>query len=170
QWTTLLLVTISLALSFSGYLPFYMWHLIFFLSLVAVSLYVIFSKRKTSEYRLLRPAHIREIATGLQHMELGENNLADTGNSSVNIYSTTEGLSFSSGRYYAKNESLIHYTISGNTKLILNAHSVNKIGQMIGLIKKHNKHFDIIEKENGVYHLIFKEKNYKDQSMLETIK
>ncbi len=170
QWTTLLLVTVSLVLGFSGYLPFYTWHLIFFLSLLAVSLYVVFLKRKTTEYRLLRPAHIREIATGLQHMELGENNLADAGNSSVNIYRTTEGLSFSCGQHYAKNERLIHYTISGNTKLILNEHIVNKIGQMISLIKKHNKHFDIIEKENGVYHLIFKEKNYKDESMFETVK
>lgn len=169
QWTTLVLVTVSLALSFSGYLPFYNWHLIFFLLLTAVSLYVVFAKRKTSRYRLLHPKHIEEIATGLQHMKLEENNLPVTGIEPVNIYSTTEGLSFSSGIYYTKDERLIHYTLSSNTNLTLNSDTVNKIGKVICLIKKHNKEFDIVEKGNGVYHLIFKEEHYKEKSLLETI-
>lgn len=167
QWTTLLLIGLSLGLSFTGHLPFYNWHLVFFLLLVSVSLYVVFAQRKTIKYRLLRARHIEELATGLQHMKLTENNLLRESEDAINIYSTTEGLSISSGRFNAKNKSLRHYTISSDSNLLLDAISVKKIGNMISLIKKHNPHFEMIEKENGVYHLIFYEELFKQEHILE---
>lgn len=162
QWTTLLLVAVSLALSFAGWFPFYHWHWIIFLLLTTVSFYVMLAGRKTNEYRLLHPKHIQEIATGLQHMRLEENSLLHDENTSVNIYITTEGLTISSG----KNERAEHYTLSGNSNLKLDKHVINKIGKIIGLIKKHKSKFETIEKENGIYHLIFYEESYKEKSLL----
>ncbi len=168
QWTTLLLIAISLVLSFTGYLPFYHWHWIIFLLLATCTLYVILAGRKTNEYRLLHPKHIQEIATSIQHMMSQENNLLHPGNPPLNIYSTTEGLSVSSGRFNTKSKSLYYYTISSGSNLLLDASNVKKIGNIISLIKKHSTEFEMIEKENGVYHLIFNKESYKQEPMLET--
>ena len=169
QWTTLLLVAASLVLSFSGYLPFYNWHLIFFLLLTIVSLYVIFVKRKTTKHRLLHPKNIKELATGLQYMMPKENNLLHGEDDPINIYRTTEGLAVSSGRFNSKNKSLRHYTISAGSNLLLDKADVKKIGNIISLIKERNTEFEMIEKENGVYHLIFNDELFKQKPILENM-
>lgn len=169
QWTTLLLVAITLTLSFTGYLPFYQWHMIIFLLLATCALYVMLAMKKNSEYRLLHARHIREMAIGLQHMGLQEKNLPHAENAPVNIYVTSEGLSISSEYYHAKNERIQHYTISGNSTLKLNRESVHRIGKLIGLLQKHTSKFEIVEKENGIYHLIFYQESYQEKSLFEKI-
>lgn len=169
QWTTLLLVAATLVLSFTGYLPFYQWHMIIFLLLTSSAMYVMLAMKKNNEYRLLHPRHIREMAIGLQHMGEQEKNLPQAENLPINIYVTAEGLSISSGHYHTKNDWIEHYTISGNSNLKLNIHTVQKIGKLIGLLQKHTSKFEIVEKENGIYHLIFCQKSYQEKSLFEKI-
>ncbi|HLK27343.1 MAG TPA: prolipoprotein diacylglyceryl transferase family protein [Puia sp.] len=160
QWTTLILVAITLLLSVAGLLPFYDWHLIIFLLLVIASCYIIFIKNKDDEYRLLNPAHIHEIASALQIRSEGKNNL-------INIYETYEGLSISSGYQQEQNNLIQYYTLSGDRKLKLNQRVVEKIASIIRLIKKHKAGFEIVEKQNGIYHIIFTEKNYSGKATME---
>lgn len=167
QWTTLLLVTITLFLSYSGSLPLYTWHVVLFVMLCTASLYIIFFKRKTNGYRLATPRHIREIASGLRHAELRKNDLPDSEDPNVNVYTTSEGLSFSSGVYYTAGDKFVHYTLSGNSHLTLNKETAYKLGKIIGLIRKHSGAFEIIGKDNNIYHVIFKEKKINEQLKVE---
>lgn len=167
QWTTLLLVAISLFLSYSGSLPLYTWHVVLFIMLCTASLYIVFFKRKTNDYRLATPRHIREIATGLQYMKSENGNLSYSKKQNVNVYTTTEGLSFSSGVYYTTNNKLTHYTLSGNSHLTLDQESAQKLGKIIALISKHSGAFEIIGKDSEIYHIIFKEKKINEQLKVE---
>ncbi|MEP7252327.1 MAG: prolipoprotein diacylglyceryl transferase family protein [Ginsengibacter sp.] len=169
QWTTLLLISISLILSYSGTLPLYNWHVGIFIILCAVSLNVIFLKRRINDYRLTTPRHIQEIATGLQHMKFKKQNSANAAKNGVDVYTTTEGLSFSSGVHDARREKLTHYTLSGNSALVLDGNSSHKIGKIIGLINKHSGDFEIIKKDSGIYHIVFKEKQVNEKLAVEQV-
>lgn len=168
QWTTLLLIAFTLVLSFIGYLPFYFWHSIIFLVLIAISIYVIFSVRKTTEYRLLQPRHIEEVAAALNHMSMQKKNfqLTDT---APDIYITNEGLTISSGNYDTENKRKEFYTFSGNLNLKLNIHLANKLGNVISQIKKYHSKFQIIEKESGIYHVIFNEEIKEEKSQKQSL-
>jgi prolipoprotein diacylglyceryl transferase len=156
QWTTLILVAFTLVLSFTGYLPFYNWHWIIFSILAIVSCYIIFIKNRNNEYRLLNPRHIQEIATGLQYKSNEKNNSIHSEKSLIKIYETYEGLTISSGHQEYQDNFVQYYTLSGNQKLKLNTAVVSKIAKIIKLIEKHTVGFELIEKQNGIYHIIFK--------------
>jgi len=168
QWTTLLLVTVSLLLSISGFLPFYSWHWIILLSLIIASCYMMFVKSRTINYRLLGPKHIRQIAFALQYFTNAEKFSHQTKKSSVSIYTTQQGLSISSGIYKDEESQVRLYTISGKTKFKLNTRIANGIAKTIRLIK-HLGEFELIEKENGIYHIVFKEEQKQKKILVKNM-
>ena len=168
QWTTLLLVTVSLLLSITGYLPFYSWHWIVFLLLLSVSCYMIFVKSQTLSYRLLGTKHIRQIAVALQYFTNAEKNSRQIKKNAVNIYTTYHGLSISSGMYQDGENQVRLYTISGKTRFKLNASIASRIAKTIRLIK-HLGEFELIEKGNGIYHIIFKEEQQQKKILIKNM-
>ena len=103
--------------------------------------------------KLFRPKHIRELAEGLNKLE-ETNNKKDKDNRAINVYTTIEGLCISCGRQSEQND-IKHYTISLKDKKRLNKFSVRKIAKVIAMLNHRNWSYNIIEKENGIYHVLF---------------
>jgi prolipoprotein diacylglyceryltransferase len=165
QWTTLILIASSLALSFAGYLPLYNWHWMIFSLLVIVSVYMILIQNRHNDYRLLKPRHVREIATALQHPSSMGNTQIHFKNFFVRIYKTQEGLSISSGTGQLESNLIKHYTLSGSQKLKLDISVIHKIATIIGRIEKHKNGFQLAEPQNGIYQIVFNESNMQTMQL-----
>jgi hypothetical protein len=66
-------------------------------------------------------------------------------------------LSVSSGTNQQKNSFIEYYTLSGDQKLRLDISVVHKIATIIGRVKKHKQKFEVIEKQHGIYQIVFNE-------------
>ena len=155
QWTSLLLTVITYLMAVINWLPSYNWHLWIMLVQIGLTAITIFYYKKYPSKRLFWPKHIREVAEGLTLLE-ELNNKKEENNRRVDLYNTNEGLCISCDRQ--DKQHLKHYTISIKNNDGLSKVSAEKIADIIAIINHHqNKNFNIIEKQNGIYHLLFDE-------------
>jgi len=155
QWTTLVLVAASFGMSKIGWLPQYNWHLAILIIIALISIIVTLHSRVKIKYILFSPPHIKQIAEGLDVLE--DRNIAASAdnNKTVNIYTTKAGLCLSCGKYNKEDTITEYYTISLKDTSALSRKSADKIANLIVLLKKWPRSFDVIEKQNGVYHILF---------------
>lgn len=154
QWTTLLLLFVSLVLGFSGKIPLYTWHIIIIAIVFATALLVLI--RNDDDADIFNSRHIKQIALRLKETE-GKQSVTgnDISDSPVVIHQTKKGLYLSKGRTKNAESETINYTVSSRKKHVLNYNMVHKLAVLIQLLQKHNSAFQIIEKQNGIFHIIF---------------
>ncbi|MGB3080725.1 MAG: prolipoprotein diacylglyceryl transferase family protein [Saprospiraceae bacterium] len=152
QWTTLALTSLTLVMSTINWLPFYSWHWIILLAMMIISLFTIYTSYRHPEYQLFSPPHIRQLAEGLDMLE--KTNTHSERGTLVNIYTTQAGLNLSYGVIGTESNKQ-YFTFSLKNKQIMNKQMAHKMAQLIGLIKNLSGQFTLVEKQNGIYHLIF---------------
>jgi len=149
QWTSLLLITVTGVLSVAGWLPLYGWHLL--MSLVLFFAVVVVILRKDIFIKMTSPKHVRQIAAAVVHPD------ERRGGRVVDVYQTDLGLSVSKGQVMHEEGVITHYTVSYKKKGELFYPLVERIAEIIRLIQKHKGGYEISERENSVYHILFKE-------------
>lgn len=155
QWTTLVLIAATLGLSRLGWLPAYNWHLIIFISVVIASLTVVWHHYKKEQYALLAPRHLKQLAEGLKALSNENKKIPIVPGKIVNIYTTGKGLCLSCGRYTTGWSHVQQYTVSLQKAPPLDRDTATAIARQIRLLKGHPEEFEIIDRFNGVYHILF---------------
>jgi hypothetical protein len=159
QWTTLILIGSTLYLSLIGYLPFYKWHSIIFLLLVIAAIITIIVFSHKTYYMLFSPQHIKQIAEGLKTLSVENSSSDSLSGARINIYTTSSGLSFSSGYYFDDRTSVQHYTVSSKNNLFNHPKTINRVANLISFIEKHTGGQQVIRKDNGIYHILLSKSN-----------
>ena len=165
QWTTLVLFIVTAGLSWLGWLPFYVGHIVAIFALLGAMLFIYFFKQFQTIpiYKITTPHHIQEIAIGLRGVEqLKYEQRLFQGKQVIPIANTSLGLRISSGIVSIENSQLAHYTLSvannnskTNKPFTLNRQVAHKIGNLIQLLKHQNQSFHIQEGQSGIYHIVF---------------
>lgn len=154
QWTTLILVSVTFGMSYIGWLPFYNWHLVIFIILCMATLAVIIFYNRNEEYALFSASHIRELAQGVHSLE-AVNSFTENYGDGVNTFTTRRGLYLSCGKHSEGNVTVDHYTISTNDNRRIRYGSVKRMARLISVLKNYDGRVDLIDKQNGVYHILF---------------
>jgi len=159
QWTTIILIASTFIFAQTGWLPKYNWHLIILLLLLIVSVIVIFIYRKKMDFVVLGARHMQQLAEGLDWLTTPEKKHEEE-DDHIPVYKTKTGLLFS----YGENENLLstHYTISSMGHHISKP-VVTMIARQIALLKNYQEKFTIIQRDIGIYHVLF-EKNSTEYS------
>jgi prolipoprotein diacylglyceryltransferase len=157
QWTTLLLIAVSMVMSLTGFTPLYKWHSIIAGLLFLLSVVVIFRNNYSNEVTSSR--HVKQIAIALNKAYRNELLIPDKNVSpvSVNIFETKYGLNLSKGLLNQNGNLVNHYTISCKKNNLLSYAVVEKLAIIIQQIQKHKSQFEIYERQNAVFHILFKE-------------
>jgi prolipoprotein diacylglyceryltransferase len=154
QWTTLLLITVSLVLSVTRIFPLYAWHII--VSLLLFILAFLIAVRANIENRIISPRHIQQIAMALNRP--ADNNKSATVQNDtilVNIFQTDLGINLSEGYVRQQGVLIKHYTISTQKNNLLSYPAARKLATIIKQLQKHKGSFKIQEKTNSLFHILF---------------
>lgn len=154
QWTTLALITITFTLSQLGWLPVYKWHLAILILLIVASVITIYRFKSNPNHEIFTPSHIQQMAEGLALLEHENANDKQANNQVVKLFTTRCGISLS----YDKFHEILnagHYTISSKSDCKLSYGIAERIARVINVLKHLNGNYELIEKQNGIYHIIF---------------
>ena len=159
QWTTWILIILSIISSLTGGLPYYLGQMLVAIIISIASIIIIVFNKNWKIYRLLNPAHIHQLAEGLY-------NLTPTKSSEsllVKIQCTNLGVSYSYGKIVVPDGTMEHFTFSNNEpNLVLDTNSVKQMVKYIKTIQKINVKPNIIEKASGVFQVTFWQPNSTD--------
>ena len=155
QWTTMALTAITLGMSMIGWLPLYNWHLWTMAVLLIAAACIIFYFSKNERFRLFTPPHVRQLAEGLHKVEKANTHIHNSYKEPMNMYATGQGLCLSCGKYVNDDTEIDHYTVSIKNDAGIRQASIKKIARLIGALKKHPGRVDLIDRQNGVYHILF---------------
>lgn len=158
QYTTLVLTAVIWGMAQFNWLPAYTWHTaILLIMAIAVMLTAIYYHRNP-DHSVFNPKQMRELAEGLQALEQANNKLSDV--HTINVFKTQNGFSFSCGRAH---EGTIFYTVSAKNSYRIGATHLKQIAQYIQLLNHHKVPFELVEKNNGIYHILFNKTNNRQQ-------
>jgi len=157
QWTTLVLIAVSIIMSSAGITPLYNWHIMMTALLLLFSAFIILRNNYGS--KVTNPRHVKQIAIALNKAYKDELSVQDENTSpvSVNIFQTKLGLNLSKGKVNQEGSLVNHYTISCKKNNLLSYAVAEKLATIIQQIQKHKNQFEIYERQNAVFHILFKE-------------
>ena len=155
QWTTLVLVVLSLAPGFAGFIPFYNWHIIVTTSLLTAAFFVVL--RNDTKQKIFSPRHVRQIACILSELDNDTNRMKyeNPAGSGINVFQTDLGLCLSKGIFLNEKGLTTHYTVSNINKLQMDYATVKRLANLIKLFQKQNAAVRVEEKQYGVFHILF---------------
>jgi prolipoprotein diacylglyceryltransferase len=156
QWTTLSLTGITYIISRVGWLPSYNWHCMILIVMAAAALITIYYFNRGLEHRLFSPSHIMQLATGLNLLEEADASQRSAQQGRINVYTTGAGFSVSFSTQNT-NQAGVHYTISLRNKIKINPESAHKMARTISILKNCGDKYELIETQNGIYHILFAE-------------
>jgi prolipoprotein diacylglyceryltransferase len=155
QWTTLVLVILSLAPGLAGVIPLYNWHIIVTTSLLTTAFFVVLGN--DTKQKIFNPRHIRQIACILSELDNDTNkmNYEDPAGSGINVIHTDLGLCFSKGIFLNEKGLTTHYTVSNINKLRMDYSTVKRLASLIKILQKQNTAIRVEEKQYGIFHILF---------------
>ena len=155
QWTTLVLVVLSLAPGFAGFIPFYNWHIIVTASLLTAAFFVVL--RNDTKQKIFSPRHVRQIACILSELDNDTNKMKyeNPAGSGINVFQTDLGLCLSKGIFLNEKGLTTHYTVSNINKLQMDYATVKRLANLIKIFQKQNAAVRVEEKQYGVFHILF---------------
>ncbi|HEU4507182.1 MAG TPA: prolipoprotein diacylglyceryl transferase family protein [Pyrinomonadaceae bacterium] len=154
QWISLLLMWLVVAGEFAGVLPFQWWTVVVtaFVSMVMFAV----AMRRRSDYRLLLPRHMEELAHAL---DATSNHAGQNGGGSrvrasgVPIDCTSLGVQISAGRIKVAGKHLYHYALSNKTAN-MTEDSARVVARLILQLRHPIGSSDLIAGNRGVFHLL----------------
>ncbi|GAA4276783.1 prolipoprotein diacylglyceryl transferase [Aquimarina mytili] len=165
QWTTMILIFITLGFSYLGWLPLYIWHNWVMLILGIIVFFRIIYYYYNESFKIITYKGIKELADGLATLD----NLTQNSNSTegkINIYKTINGFSISIAKEMNNNDFYYCYTIS--YKKELSSKILRKIALNLKTLRKHYSTFTILRKQNFIYHIVFKDCPYSTPTITPT--
>jgi hypothetical protein len=152
QWTSLILMSLTVSSEFSHALPWQPWHggitVALVLLMVAVSLHRRF--RKTPTHWLLHPRHIREVACALEYAAASPSRLVPE----IRVGCTSQGIQISSATTDSSaGEIHAHYCLSRRVQP-LTIDGAATLAGVICQLQHHPRHFRLIPGNNNVFHCV----------------
>lgn len=155
QWISLLLMVLVVTGEFAGVLPFQWWN-VAVTGLVSIVMLVVAVRRRSSDYRLLLPRHMEELAHAL---DATSNHASQNGGgavvhaSGVPIDCTSLGVQISAGRIKVEGKYLYHYAVSNKTAN-MSEDSARVVARLILQLRHPVGTSDLIAGNRGVFHLL----------------
>jgi hypothetical protein len=172
QWTTLALVQVTAALSLTGGLPCYGWHLaaaiVLPLAMAGIALYL--RRHRVPVHRLCAAQHVREIAIGLHGIEQRQR-APRAGSPGIPVVCTSLGLQISAGAVLRPGGVAQHYTLSATRAeaaewLAIDQHTAAVLGRLIRSLRQPGMPFTVEPgKHSGIFHIIFPERADRDRAI-----
>jgi|SRR5450631_2180889 prolipoprotein diacylglyceryltransferase len=155
QWTTILLIGISVIFAILGFMTFYWWHIVLSALIFCAGLYMVLKGDKLTKWT--NPRQLLRIENALDLIRLGEGRRLNTSFPATNIKigQIENGINLSGGEIIYDGKLINHFTVSSNERNSLNALKVEKIAKMIQQIRRLDKKIEITEKQNQVFHILF---------------
>lgn len=154
QWTSLILILLTVLAEWLGRLPSEAWHFIAAGLLVALmaALTIIERAGKPALLRLLEAKHIKEIAESVESTVPGKTGASNMG-SPIKVARTSLGLQLSQGELEADGQEKHFYTVSlpGGT---LDRKTAARLARLLSQLKHHGHALRILPTQSGAYHLI----------------
>lgn len=157
QWTSLGLTAITFGFSQSGWLPAYNWHTVILITMLLASLVAMYFFTRNPEQKLFSAPHIQQLAEGINILHKVDNSKEPNHQNKINVYTTRAGFSLSCGTHNIHSKTRQHYTFSLKNKRIINRQSANKMAEIISTLTNHHNKYELVEKQNGIYHILFNE-------------
>jgi prolipoprotein diacylglyceryltransferase len=157
QWTSLGLTAITFGFSQAGWLPVYNWHTFILIAMLVAALVAMYFFNRNPEQKLFSAPHIRQLAEGINILDKVNNNIQTGQPQKINVYTTRAGFSLSCGTRNINSEKQQHYTFSLKNKRIINRQAAGKMAEIISTLTKHQEKYELVEKQNGIYHILFNE-------------
>jgi prolipoprotein diacylglyceryltransferase len=157
QWTSLGLIAITFGFNQAGWLPAYNWHTVILIAMLIASLVAVYFFNRNPEQKLFSAPHIRQLAEGINILDKVNNSAQPGQQQKINVYTTRAGFSLSCGTRNINSEKQQHYTFSLKNKRIINQQSANKMAEIISTLTNHHNKYELVEKQNGIYHILFLE-------------
>jgi len=157
QWLSLFLTSGIVWAELAGALPVVRWHVAVFILLVA-ALAAVSMKRHiqaTSEFQLLHPRHIKQVANALRSTSTSTERSAVWSHGQttvVSIASTSLGIRISGSEAGSGEERMYHYTISAEKELTEQAAKL--LARLIRRLKGAAGPQRLIAGSQGVFHLL----------------
>jgi len=148
QWTTLILVGLTYGAGMLGWLPYYRWHFVSLIILLALSLVVVLFWQPKEAFDLFSPPHMLQVAEGIKSLET----CLSAGGGPLAVHTTPKGLSISSGN---GGGGVCHYTVSLKGPRVLKKDTVRRLAGMIGFLGRHMGGYHIVEKQGGIFHILW---------------
>jgi hypothetical protein len=152
QWTSLILMSLTVYSEFSHALPRQLWHLGVTLALVLLTVAVAIHRRfrKFPTHRLLHPRHIREVACALEYAAASPSRLAPE----IRVGCTSQGIQISSATTDSSaGEIHAHYCLSRRVHP-LTFDAAATLAGVICQLRHHPRHFRLIPGNNHVFHCV----------------
>ncbi len=167
QWTSVSLIFITFLMSQANWLPAYNWHWIVLVGLLIVMLGTIYFYKNNPFDTLFIPRQVRQFAEGLVLLENASNNLFQGQKPGINIYTTSNGLSVSRDNVETDRGNIKCYTISCKNRITISSTLAHRIARLISNLENEGADYELIEKQNGIYHILFinKEQNLYKRSV-----
>ncbi len=170
QWTTLVLLGITLFLSVWGQLPLFVWHAwiagsLALLALFTVIFYTFWGK---SNNAFFRPRHIDEIAQGVERLSV-QHPIADSNKMrSIPVICTSLGLVLSRGVVRENGSTYLHYTLSRNcVSLVVTDQIASKVADLLARIRHRDHFYSIGSNYKGIHHIVFQKKKPLPDKMVK---
>jgi len=159
QWLSLLLTGGIALTELAGILPLSRWHIASFLLLIAIMIGVSLRRHfgGTSEFELLHPRHIRQIASAMRILNGAgyAGNAPPTTRGIVPMACTSLGVRISAGKIDQERERIYHYTISGVDRPI-SEKAAKGLASTIRYLNGPEGSERLIAGNKGVYHLLIR--------------
>jgi hypothetical protein len=160
QWTTVILMMLTLAAEVSGLLTWHAWHAALAIAVIAamIMLTVIQGAMAHDRLPLGHPRYVKELAEIIDR--LPEPTLAgqQATLSSVAVESTSTGLQISKGRIAGPPADIRHYALCQKNEL-MTAKRARRLGTLIQQLRHPVDVLEIRLGNQGIYHLIFRVSN-----------
>jgi hypothetical protein len=167
QWTSFLLISVVAWAESHKVLPFHWWHIIVFIAVILVAVAVTLKRRLqcADEYHLLHPKHIQEVAEAL---ELISNlTISSSPLSNIHIACTSLGIQISASRIKNSKGHIDHYTFSSEKESLTEA-KAHIIARLILKLKQVYSSVELIERNEGIFHLIIPDFQNSESSPIIT--
>jgi prolipoprotein diacylglyceryltransferase len=158
QWTSLILMSLTVCGEASHRLPFRPWHSAI-TALIVVTVIGVAVRRhfcQTPKHRLLHPRHVREIAEAITFVmpkPPGPTDAIPHEGSEIWLSRTSLGVQISASRIRAAGRSASHYAVSRDDRT-MSADSARELAKVICLLNHSNAGFELVCGNGGVFHIL----------------
>ncbi len=156
QWTTVILIVLTMAAEVSGLLTLHAWHAALAIAAVVfmVTLIVIRHTRGHGRLGFRHPGHVKELAEIIDRLPdlKGAGQHAKT--SPLAVGCTSTGVQISKGRLSGPAEQIRHYALSQKNELMTDK-TARRLGTLVQQLRHPVDALEIMPGNQGVYHLLF---------------
>jgi len=156
QWTSLVLMMLTMGAEVSGFLTFHAWHLVLTVAVACfmVALILIRRIRGQDGQPLFRPGHVQELAAIIDRVSALKGVENQEKNPDVSVGCTSAGVRISTGRIPGSTEHIRHYALSLRNGS-LTEKTARRLGTLIQLLRHPADSLEIMKGKRKIYHLLF---------------